>query len=61
MTIAGSQGTSIDTTSALYLNLLQAFQELGDPHLPVEAEPCEIILLVITAAVKVLADFDVSG
>lgn len=58
VTMAGSEGTLIDKTSALYTNLIQAFQELGDPHLPAEVEICEFMLLVISAQVKVLPGYD---
>jgi hypothetical protein len=42
----------------LYVNLVQAFQQLGDPHLPIEVEICEFMLLVISAQVKVSPGFD---
>jgi predicted phage baseplate assembly protein len=58
VTIAGTEGTAIDKTSMLYVNLVQAFQQLGDPHLAIEVEICKFMLLVISAQVKVLPDSD---
>lgn len=58
VTIAGSEGAIIDKSSALYSNLVQAFQQLGDPHLPIDVEICEFMFLVISAQVMVLADYD---
>ena len=57
VTIAGAEGAVIDTTSALYVSLLRAFQQLGDPHLPIEVGVCQFMLLVISAQVKVLPDY----
>jgi predicted phage baseplate assembly protein len=57
VTIAGDDATIIEKSSALYENLVQAFQDLGDVHLPVDVEICEFMLLVISAQVKVLSDF----
>jgi predicted phage baseplate assembly protein len=58
VTIAGSEGTVIDKSSALYTNLVLAFQEIGDPQLPVDVEICEFMLLVISAQIAVLPDYD---
>jgi predicted phage baseplate assembly protein len=58
VTIAGSEGTVIDQSSALSMNLVQAFQQLGDPHLPVDVESYSLMLLVISAQVKILPDYD---
>jgi predicted phage baseplate assembly protein len=56
VTIAGTEGSVIEKSSALYVNLVQAFQELGAPHLPIVVEISEFMLLVISAQVKVLPD-----
>jgi predicted phage baseplate assembly protein len=58
VTIAGSEGAVIDKTSALYTNLVLAFQQLGDPNLPIDVEICEFMLLVISAQVMVLPGYD---
>jgi predicted phage baseplate assembly protein len=58
VTIAGAEGAPIDNTSALYQNLVQSFQQLGDPQLPIAVGVCEFMLLVISAGVSVLPDFD---
>jgi predicted phage baseplate assembly protein len=58
VTIAGSEGAEIDKTSGVYSNLVQAFQQLGDPHLPIDVEICEFMFLVISAQVMVLPGYD---
>ncbi len=58
VTIAGTEGATVDENSDLYLNLVQAFQDLGDPQLPIEVENCEFMLLVISAQVSVLPGYD---
>jgi predicted phage baseplate assembly protein len=58
VTIAGSEGAVIDKNSALYRNLVGAFQQLGNPHLPIDIEICELMLLVISAQMKVLPGYD---
>jgi hypothetical protein len=58
VTVAGTESTVIDESSALYLNLVQAFQDLGDPQLPIEVENCEFMLLVISAQVSVLPGYE---
>ncbi len=58
VTVAGTEDTTIDENSDLYVNLVQAFQDLGDPQLPIEVENCEFMLLVISAQVNVLPGYD---
>jgi predicted phage baseplate assembly protein len=55
LTIAGTDDTPIDKNSDLYVNLLQAFQQLGDPNLPIQVDSREDMLLVIAAKVGVPA------
>jgi hypothetical protein len=40
------------------VNLLQAFQDVGDPQLPVALGVCELMLMVVSAQVKMLPGFD---
>jgi hypothetical protein len=54
LTIAATDGAPIDPNSDLLLNLSQAFDQIGDPNLPIQAASCEIMLLVIDATVGVL-------
>ena len=54
LTIAGTDGAPNDPNSDLLLNLSQAFDQIGDPNLPIQAAACEIMLLVIDATVGVL-------
>jgi hypothetical protein len=56
LTIAGAGIAPIDKNSDLYLNLLQAFKQLGDPNLPMQVDSAEAMVLVIVATVGVLAD-----
>jgi predicted phage baseplate assembly protein len=57
VTVAGADGALIDRNSDHFQNLLQAFRQFGDPHLPVQLDACELMLLVIGARVRVLPDY----
>lgn len=57
VTIAGEKDAPIDKTSDLYRNLRQAFYRLGDPFLPLQIEPRELALLVISAKVRLHPDY----
>jgi hypothetical protein len=57
VTIAGEKDAPIDKTSDLYRNLRQAFYQLGDPFLPLQIEPRELALLVISAKVRLHPDY----
>jgi hypothetical protein len=57
VTIAGAEDIPIDTTSALYSNLIQALQQFGDPNLPIQVAVRRLKLLVMNARVALLADF----
>lgn len=57
ITIAGAEDIPIDYNSDLYINLLLALHKFGDPHLIVQLEIRELLLLVISARVKVKPDF----
>ena len=47
----------IDLTSDLYRNLFAALKLFGDPLQPLEIEASERVLLVISAKVKLLSDY----
>ena len=57
LTIAGVDAAPLDGNSELVRNLVEAFRQFGDPQLPVEVGICELMLLVISAKVSVLPDY----
>jgi Baseplate J-like protein len=57
LTIAGAEDIPIDPTSDLYQNLLRALRDYGSPEMPVRVEPRELLMLVISASVKILPDY----
>ncbi|HEU5239492.1 MAG TPA: putative baseplate assembly protein, partial [Pyrinomonadaceae bacterium] len=57
VTIAGVDDIPIDTTSDLYQNLLVALRGSGDPDLPVQVELRELIVLVLSANVRLAPDY----
>ncbi len=52
VTIAGSEDIRIDRNSDLYQSLYQAFHQFGDPHQSVQIDVRELLLLVISARVR---------
>lgn len=56
LTIAGVGDIPIDENSDLFGNLHQALHQFGDPHQPVQVARRELLLLVISARVKVDPD-----
>jgi predicted phage baseplate assembly protein len=57
VTIAGADDIPIDTNSDLFINLRRALRDLGDPFQPIELATRELLLLVLEAQVRILADF----
>ncbi|HKP72083.1 MAG TPA: putative baseplate assembly protein [Pyrinomonadaceae bacterium] len=57
LTIAGEEDIPIDTNSDLYHNLLRALREFGSPEIPVRVAMRELLLLVVSAKVNVVADY----
>ena len=57
VTIAGADDIPIDETSDLYRNLLQALRDYGDPYQPVALQARELMLLVVSANVRTLPDY----
>lgn len=57
VTIAGTDDIPIDTTSDLFLNLRKALSDFGDPFQPIMIEVRELMLIVISAKVKLLPDY----
>jgi len=58
VTIAGAEDIPIDQNSDLYQNLVQALQLYGDPALPIAVSVRMLELLVISARIRVLADYE---
>ena len=57
VTIAGADDIPIDETSDLYQNLVIALRKFGDPDLPVQVELREMVVLVLSAKVRLAADY----
>jgi Baseplate J-like protein len=57
LSIAGADNIPIDANSDLYQNLLLALHQLGDPNLPLQVDVCEVMFIVISAAVRLLPDY----
>jgi len=57
VTIAGADDIPIDGTSDLYQNLLIALHKFGDPDLPVQVQLRELVVLVLSANVRLAADY----
>jgi predicted phage baseplate assembly protein len=57
LTIAGIDDIPISEDSELYRNLVQALHRFGDPQQPLSLEVRELIMLIISARVRVLADY----
>lgn len=57
VTIAGADDIPIDTTSDLYRNLLLAIRGNGDPYQPFQVDLRELLLLVVSANVRIMADY----
>lgn len=53
LTIAGTDDIPIDPTSDLYLNLVEALQNLGDPSVALQVDTRELVTLVLGAKVKI--------
>jgi Baseplate J-like protein len=57
VTIAGAEDIPIDETSDLFINLRQALHRFGDPSQPIQLAVRELLLLIISANVRVLPDY----
>lgn len=61
LTIAGADNIPIDPTADLYQNLVQALHKYGDPHQPLQVDIAQIMLLVISAHVHLLPDYEIES
>lgn len=57
LTIAGADDIPIETHSDLYRNLTEALRRFGDPYQPFRIELRELMLLVLSAKVRIHADY----
>jgi hypothetical protein len=57
VTIAGTDNIPIDEYSDLFLNLHRALHKFGDPHQPIHLAVRELMLMVISAEVRILPDY----
>ncbi|MGD8405206.1 MAG: putative baseplate assembly protein [Anaerolineales bacterium] len=57
ITIAGADDIPIDKSSDLYRNLTKALREFGDHYQPLQVEMRELMLIVISANVRILPDY----
>lgn len=57
VTIAGADDIAIEPTSGLYRNLLAALRKYGDEALPVTVEMRELVVLVLSAKVRLAPDY----
>jgi predicted phage baseplate assembly protein len=57
VTIAGVDDIPIDETSGLYQNLVATLRKFGDPDLPVQVQLRELIVLVLSANVRIATDY----
>jgi len=58
VTVAGEADISIDQNSDLYRNLVTSLEQFGDPHLPIQVCVRKVKLLVISARLQLLPDYD---
>jgi predicted phage baseplate assembly protein len=64
VTIAGADDIPLDETSDLFINLERALRTLGDPFQPVQVAVRELLLIVLSAKVRIHPDYlweDVAG
>lgn len=57
VTIAGADDIPIDETSDLYGNLLRALRDFGDADVPIVLQVRELLLLVLSANLQILPDY----
>ncbi len=56
LTIAGADDIPIDESSDLFQNLRRALRDFGDPHQPLQLAVRELLLVVISARLRIRAD-----
>jgi predicted phage baseplate assembly protein len=61
LTVGGTTGQPLETSSALVANLVASLAANGDPHLPVRVAPCQITLIVLAAGVHIQPGYQWTG
>jgi hypothetical protein len=61
LSIVGADNIPIDITTDLYRNLVQALRQFGDPNVLLQVDPCEVLLIVISAQVRLLQDYQIDS
>ena len=61
LTVGGTTGQPLETSSALVANLAASLAANGDPHLPVRVAPCQITLIVLAASVHIQPGYQWTG
>jgi hypothetical protein len=56
LTVAGIDDGPLDSDSRLLANLRRALRQFGDPFLPLAVEPRELLLLLVSAGLRIDAD-----
>ncbi len=57
ITIAGADDIPIDKSADLYRNLHQALLDFGDPYQAIQLEIRELMLIVVSAGIRILPDY----
>jgi len=57
LTIVGANDIPIDKNSDLYRNFIQALHKFGDPYQPLRVDIRQMMLLIISASVRILPDY----
>lgn len=57
ITIAGADDIPIDENSDLYRNLRQSLLDFGDPYQPIQVAIRELMLIVISAKIRILPEY----
>lgn len=57
VTVAGADDIAIDPSDDLFRNLRQALHDFGDPFMPITLAVRELVMLVLSADVRILPDY----
>lgn len=61
LTIGGTTGQPLETSSALSASVAASLAASGDPHLPVRVAPCQIALIVLAASIHIQPGYQWTG
>ena len=57
VSVAGSEGSELAADSQVVQQLTLAFQQLGNPNIPIDVVVIDPLLIVLSARIKTLADY----